>query len=458
MKTPNQRYAPTLRFVIAAILAIGGLYLGKADEHPTKQQLRGRIVAMAIPGASAISAVGTFLPGGPIHDKPTFAAYTLPGRVLDPSRILVGSTSNFGEPLANADQMTGSFLSIDPRGPAILVIPPAFASAGGQASAMGGMVQIYSAQSPPFRNSIHNPLAATARFTGVSNPLGMSINNAFGRLWPANSPTGLYGDGSSTILDPTGEPLDGAPNPAAGGVFAGHLTPRMPVQVLPGALSAGAVGTAFLGRSPDGSTRAVFSVVVSDGSIVQAHTLKAVDGIAPVGTISPLQGRRWNNGEDEVGSTSPRLGAILNYSPTRILYVSEPFENSIAAINLTDDGVIFRMAGIRRLRSEALNQPVDLAPADIETTDPNWASNTTLEENADFYVANRGDNTIVRMRQDGTVVAIREVRLANGRALGSGRLNGIAVSPDGSKIWVTVVGQLAGEGNLSGAVLELPSF
>jgi hypothetical protein len=422
MKTPNQRYAPTLRFVIAAILAISGLYLGKADEHPDKQQLRGRIVAMAIPGASAISAVGTFLPGGPIHDKPTFAAYTLPGRVLDPSRILVGSSSNFGEPVANADQMTGSFLSIDPRGPAILVIPPAFASAGGQASAMGGMVQIYSAQSPPFRNSIHNPLAATARFTGVSNPLGMSINNAFGRLWPANSPTGLYGDGSSTILDPTGEPLDGAPNPAAGGVFAGHLTPRMPVQV------------------------------------VQAHTLKAVDGIAPVGTISPLQGRRWNHGEDEVGSTSPRLGAILNYSPTRILYVSEPFENSIAAINLTDDGVIFRMAGIRRLRSEALNQPVDLAPADIETTDPNWASNTTLEENADFYVANRGDNTIVRMRQDGTVVAIREVRLANGRALGSGRLNGIAVSPDGSKIWVTVVGQLAGEGNLSGAVLELPSF
>jgi len=458
MKTLNQRYAPTSRFVIAAILAIGGLYLGKADEHPAKQQLRGRIVAMAIPGASAISAVGTFLPGGPIHDKPTFAAYTLPGRVLDPSRILVGSTSNFGEPLANTDQMAGSFLSIDPRGSAILVIPPAFASAGGQASTLGGMVQIYSAQSPPFRNSIHNPLAATARFTGVSNPLGMSINNAFGRLWPANSPTGLYGDGSSTILDPTGEPLDGAPNPATGGVFAGHLTPRMPVQVLPGALSAGAVGTAFLGRSPDGSTRAVFSVVVSDGSIVQAHTLKAVDGIAPVGTISPLQGRRWNHGEDEVGSTSPRLGAILNYSPTRILYVSEPFENSIAAIDLTDDGVIFRMAGIRRLRSEALNQPVDLAPADIETTDPNWASNTTLEENADFYVANRGDNTIVRMRQDGTVVAIREVRLANGRALGNGRLNGIAVSPDGSKIWVTVVGQLAGEGNLSGAVLELPSF
>jgi hypothetical protein len=105
-----------------------------------------------------------------------------------------------------------------------------------------------------------------------------------------------------------------------------------------------------------------------------------------------------------------------------------------------------------------LNEPIDLAPAEIETEAPNWASNTTLEEGADFYVANRRDNTIVRMRQDGTVVAVRRVRLANGRSLGNGRLNGIAVSPDGSKIWVTVTGHLAGHGNLSGAVLELPAF
>jgi hypothetical protein len=62
------------------------------------------------------------------------------------------------------------------------------------------------------------------------------------------------------------------------------------------------------------------------------------------------------------------------------------------------------------------------------------------------------------MRQDGTVVAVRRVRLANGRSLGNGRLNGIAVSPDGSKIWVTVTGHPAGQGNLSGAVLELPAF
>ena len=108
--------------------------------------------------------------------------------------------------------------------------------------------------------------------------------------------------------------------------------------------------------------------------------------------------------------------------------------------------------------SKAFNQPVDLTPANIETENLNWASNTTMEEGADFYVANRGDNTIVRMRQDGSVLAVRRVRLAPNKALGNGRLNGIATSPDGSKIWVTVTGHLAGYGTARGAVLELPSF
>jgi hypothetical protein len=122
--------------------------------------------------------------------------------------------------------------------------------------------------------------------------------------------------------------------------------------------------------------------------------------------------------------------------------VSEPLENSIAALDLTDDGVVFHVADLRRISSEVLNEPVDLAPVTIETSDPNWAANTTLDVQSDFYVANRGDNTIVRMRQDGTVVAVREVELADGRPLGNLRLNGIAGSPDGTKIWVTVTGHV----------------
>jgi hypothetical protein len=217
------------------------------------------------------------------------------------------------------------------------------------------------------------------------------------------------------------------------------------------------VGTALLGRSPDGTTKAVFSVVLADGSMVQEHTLKAVDGLAPIGTISPLLGREWDDkGEDT--RVTPRLGVLLNYAPTRILYVSEPFENSIAVLNLTDDGVVFHVASVNRIHSDALNQPVDLTPVSNETSDPNWAANTTLDQGADFYVANRGDNSIVRMRQDGTVVAVRRVRLTDGSSLGNARLNGIAISTDASTIYVTTTGHLPGYGNLEGAVLALSAF
>src|SRR5262245_5824713 len=341
--------------LVVGIVAIGRLYAGGTEGK--KQDLIGRIVAIGIPGVSAISPVGSFLPGGPIHDNPAFAAYTQPGRILDPERILVGSRSNFGAPLPDPGEHEGSFLSIDPRGAEILLIPSDFAAAGGQASVLRGRVQVFSSNSPAFRNGVNNPLAVTAGFTGVSNPLGLSINNAFGRLWPANAPAGLDGIGTSTILDPTGIPLAGAPNPQAGGVFAGNLTPRLPAQVFPGALDRSAVGTAFLGRSPDGSGRAVFSVVIADGSAVQAHTAKSVDGLAPVGTVSPLLDCRRDDDDDDNRGVPPRLGVILNYTPTRILYVSEPFRNTIAAIDLIDDGVIFRVGAIHRIHSDELNEP-----------------------------------------------------------------------------------------------------
>ena len=322
MATRNRR--SFFGITAAGFLAlIAGLAAGQAYDEDNRRYVNARIVAVGIPGVSAISQIGAFLPGGPIHDSPAFAAYTQPGRVLDPARILVGSTSNFGEPPANPGQRPGSFLSIDPRSAGILVIPPGFAAGGGQASALGGLVQMYSSQSPAFLNSIHNPLAATANFTGVSNPLGLSINNAFGRLWPANAPYGLKGIGSSSILDPTGEPLAGAPDPALGGVYAGSFTPRLPTQIVPGGLFAGAVGTALLGRSPDGSKRAVFAVVCADGSIVQEHTLRALDGLAPAGTVSPLRGRRWTDDDDDKHGALPRVGVLLNYSPARTLYVSE---------------------------------------------------------------------------------------------------------------------------------------
>jgi hypothetical protein len=151
----------------------------------------------------------------------------------------------------------------------------------------------------------------------------------------------------------------------------------------------------------------------------------------------------------------------VNYEPELLLYVSQPFDDSIKAIDLAVGGPagdeVFVPAGTHVLRSPALNQPVDLAPVEIETENPDWASNTTMEEETDFYVCNRGDSTIVRMRQDGVVVAVREVRVA-GHSLGYARLNGIATSPDHSKIWVTYVGKLPGSSDRDGGVLELPAF
>jgi hypothetical protein len=71
--------------------------------------LTARVVAVGIPGVAAVAPVGRFHAGGPIHDKPEFAAFTQPGRVLDPNRVLVTSTSNFGAPMALRGR---SFLSI----------------------------------------------------------------------------------------------------------------------------------------------------------------------------------------------------------------------------------------------------------------------------------------------------------------------------------------------------------
>jgi len=83
----------------------------------------------------------------------------------------------------------------------------------------------------------------------------------------------------------------------------------------------------------------------------------------------------------------------------------------------------------------------------------NWASNTTLDDGSDFYVANRGNNTIVRMRQDGSVVAIRRVTVDNS-PLDNASINGIATSTDGTTIYVTFTGPGKGQGGL----LALPAF
>ncbi len=460
---------PAAMALAAGIAVVDGDAAWQAARAQAITSIKPRVIATNIPGASAISQVGTFLnnpvPPACAHPIPTlFPSYIQPGAVLDPNRILVGSQSNFGAPLAVGAGAEGSFLSIDPGGPGILSVPPNFAQSGDQSSTLGGAVQMFSASSPHWYNGVNNPGANTASYTGVSNPLGLSNNNAFGRLWPANAPFGGTGVGSSTILDPTGLPLKGAPNPVIGGVYVGSLTNRNIVavpaqlQVIPGSLSTGAAGTAFLGPSPDGTCKAVFAVVTADGAIVQEHTLKGLDGLAPAGTIQPLLGRSWDPPNQAV---EPRLGVLMNpYTATPgaawQLFVSEPFNNTIAVINLVGFGAapnqVFGPSSVSRISSPSLKLPVDLAAVQRDADSINWASNTTLDEGSDFYVANRGDNTIVRMRQDGTVLGVR--RVAVDSPLNNASLNGIATSTDGKTIYVTVTSP----SNIQGGVLALAAF
>jgi hypothetical protein len=476
------------------IATLDGEAVWRAARADGIQGINARVVAINIPGASAISQVGTFLSVPPVacggSPIPThFPSYVRTDAVLDPSRILVGSQSNFGAPRAIGVGQEGSFLSIDPNGPDILKVPPNFASSGTQASTLGGAVQIFSANSPNWLNGVNNNIATngilpnTAQYAGVSNPLGLSNNYAFGRLWPANAPFGDSGMGSSSILDPTGLPLASptkpllhAPNALIGGVYVGNLTDRdvvtMPAQpqVIPGALNTGAVGTALLGPSPDGTCKAVFAVVTADGAIVQEHTLKGLDGLAPAGTVKPLQGQSW---DPPANNVEPRLGVLMNPyvlpgapSGTVLqLFVSEPFNDTIAVINLVvvvsnadPAQVVFGLNSVNpvtRISSPELNMPVDLAPTPINQGDPMWASNTALDDNSDFYVANRGNNTIVRMHRDGTVVAVRRVTFEPG-PLNNASLNGIATSSDDSKIYVTFT--RPGHSAYQGGVVEVPAF
>src|SRR5450755_2778224 len=92
---------PMLPMAAAILISIGLAAPVTAHEKSEARALEGRIVAIGIPGVSAISVVGSFLAGGPIHDKPALSAFTVPGAVLDPVRLLVASTSNFGETPAN---------------------------------------------------------------------------------------------------------------------------------------------------------------------------------------------------------------------------------------------------------------------------------------------------------------------------------------------------------------------
>ena len=424
-----------------------------ADRVPV-YELEARLIAVGIPGAAGVRQVGTFHAGGAIPRHPQFAMTTRPGQVLDPERVLVTSTSNFGAPLGVPSQPAGAILSINPRGSLPLLIPADFATQGGQAVTLGGDVRLLTAQSPGFLNQIDNPRAVTAMQPAVANPRYISINNAFGRPWFASAPEDAAGFGTSTVIDPTGRPLANPPSALAGGVFIGTETNRRTQQV-PGALTHGAVGTAFLGASPDASGLAVFAVVQADGSVVQVHVRDGVDGLAPAGTLTPIQTAYARSGEKQAAGV---VGMAFNWVPERLLYVADGPKNAIVVLPLQDDGRIFRLHNVQRYTPQGLANPVDLVPAMPEVANPRFSSHTTLAGGSDLYVANRGDGTVVRMTQAGQIVARARLKLPGGGRLGAGRINGIAVSADAQRLWLTLYGELPAYPGREGVVLEVSAF
>jgi hypothetical protein len=152
------------------------------------------------------------------------------------------------------------------------------------------------------------------------------------------------------------------------------------------------------------------------------------------------------------------VGLAFNWVPDRILYTTDPRHNAVAILTLGDNGRVFCLQRVLHFVNPDLNVPVDVAPAVPEVAHRSFASHTTLAGGADLYVANRGNGTIVRLRQDGTVVAVRQVALPGRGALGADRLNGIAVSPDALRLWVTVSGVTPEFPQAEGFVLELPAF
>ena len=243
--------------LLAALAVLVGAVPGPGDhsvshepDNPVVLPAEVEIIVTGIPGAGALCQVGTFHLGGPFPGRPEVQ----PGAILAPERLLIASSSNFGAPRARDDQAPGPILSIHPGGGRVDV-PRNFAAAGGQASVDHGRVQLYTANSPAFLNRLNNPTAATAGEPAVSGPLGISLNNAFGRPWFANAPYGSAGDGTITVIDPDGRPFRG-PHPGAGGVFMGDDTNRSPSSTH--GLGAGALATSLITKSPDSSGRAVY--------------------------------------------------------------------------------------------------------------------------------------------------------------------------------------------------------
>lgn len=437
---------------------------GFAGDQTPDWRLSARIVAVGLPDVAGVREVGRFHVGGPIPGNPEFLMATREGRVLDPLRVLVAVGSNFGAPPGDPALEVGAILSIDPhagKSGGTIIVPQELNNGDGR-------VQLYTAQSERFLNQRYNAGARTARLAAASGPRYISINNAFGRPWIANAPNGVAGEGSVTVVDPDGAPLANAPSREAGGVFAGRHTDREQApkaqpsgwlgkllnyresgQLTPGGMQAGALGTAFLGPSPDGSGFAVFAAVTADGGVVQIHVQDGVDGLAGPGTVSAGHG---------IGDDPGVIGLAFKWNPDRALYIADPGRDRMVLLDLEDDRRHFTVARTRTISLPEFDRPVDVAAAIPEIANPQFSSHTTLAGGSDLFVANRGDGSLLRLSQDGRLLARATIEIPGLGPLGADRVRAIATSADAQRIWITIGGAAPGFPRHEGALIEVGVF
>lgn len=443
------------RIIVTLFVLMSTMWVGMA--RSTMPQVKPEItlaktIAIGIPGAGAVARIGDFL-SGPLSGAP----WTASGQMLDPNRVLVASTSNFGASVWIDDP--GTILSIDPRSSETpLIIPERFAVGGGQATALGGAVRVFTSNNTAFVNSLLNPTAATQLLSAVSVPTGIAIDNAFSHL-AFSSSTGIRdGEGWESIVDAQGRPFRG-PAAFAGGVFAGTRTNRDPVAGLRGSLIGGSLGTAFMGLSPDGSQQVVFAVANGNGSVAQVHLEMGVDGLILTGVLGPYSGSAQAQESWGAGAVmNTRGGMLFQAEPERLLFICDPGNNGIRVYPIAANRTVFRALSLRHLwQSSVLSSPVDMAPAQLATTGP--VSNTTLAPGSDLYVANRGNGTIVRLRQNGDVVAARRIQVDGLGVVGPGFVNGIGLSKDGRSLYVTLTGPITVDDRvLRGLLVSIPVF
>jgi Di-haem oxidoreductase, putative peroxidase len=399
-----------------------------------------------IDGLSGIRQIGPFHAGGAIPSNPAFLIETLAGTVLDPERLLVASASNYGLDLYNQQMQPGAILSLEVN-QGQYAIPEDFAAQ--DKKALDGKVMLYSAQNRDYINGYYNSNAVTRDLPTVSNPTYISINNAFGRPWQANSPFGIDGAGLISVSDPNGKPFANAPSIESGGVFFGNMSNRIRGdyqtnttlrfwlpgnvarenlhQYIPGDLNTGSISTTFLGISPDSTSFAVFSAVGADGSVSQIHVQDGVDGLIKKSVIKPHK----RNGTI--------AGTVFRWTPDFALFITDFYGDRIALLRLTTDEHVYRAQGVSYITSPEIQKPVDIAAVIPEIANPRFSSNTTLAGTSDLYVANQ-NGTLLRMDQTGKVLAKVKVKTDYENSL-HGEIKSISTSYDAQTIFLGMEGK-----------------